>query len=86
MDWGQELKSRSFELSRSKIEYMECNFNTSEITRDTIKLEEKEIASSGCFKYLESIFQSSGDIQQDVTYRMKCEWKKWGAVIEILYD
>ena len=46
-----------------QIKYVECIFSKNEITRDVIKLGSKEVASSGCFKYLEFIFQSSGDIQ-----------------------
>lgn len=44
--WRQELKSQDFE-SRSKTVCMECNFKTNETTRDTLKLEEKEITPSG---------------------------------------
>ena len=77
------MESRGFKLSRNKTEYMECNFSTNEITRNTIKLEEKEIDSSRCFKYLGFIFQSNGNIQQDVTHRMKGGWKKWRAATRI---
>lgn len=48
----------------------EVYFSKNEITRDIIKLEAKETISSGCFKYLNSIFQSSGDIQQDVNHKI----------------
>ena len=40
--------------------------------RVAIMLEEKEIALDRCFKFLRSIFKSSGDTQQDVTNRIKC--------------
>ena len=39
-------------LCRIKTEYMKSNFNINQIMRDNIKLEEKETASIGCFKYL----------------------------------
>ena len=39
--------------------------------RQRIKSEEKEIAPSECFKYFLSIFQSSVDIQQDETHKIK---------------
>ena len=51
-------KSQGFKLSRSKTRYIECNFSTNAILRIIIKLEEKEIATNGCFKYFEYIFQS----------------------------
>ena len=39
---------------------MEFNFSINTILRGTVKLEEKETASSGCFKYLESILRILG--------------------------
>ena len=84
--WRQVLESRGFKWSRSKIEYVECNFSTNEITRNTIELEEKEIAPCECLKYLVFIFQNSGDIQQDVTNGCKCGWKKMEIGYWILCD
>ena len=56
--------------------------------RDTIKLEPRreKIASSECVKCVGFIFQSSGDIQQDVTHRIKCDWLKCRATIGLLCD
>ena len=65
---------------------MKCNFSTNEITRDTIELEEKEITPSRCFKYVGSILQSNKDIQQNLTYRIKCDGQKWRAATRILCD
>ena len=68
------VRARDFKLSWSKAEYMQCNFSTNEITRGTIKLQEKEIASSIYFKYIGSIFKSSENTEQDVTHRIQCGW------------
>ena len=58
--WRQVLESRGFKLRQSKADYMKCNFSTYVITRNTIKLETKEIASTGrftlslCFREVET--------------------------------
>lgn len=53
-------ESRKFKLSPSKVEYMKCNFSLNDIRRGAVKLQEKEIASCGCFKYLGSILRAVG--------------------------
>ena len=46
-----------FKLNQSKTTYIKCNFSTNDITRDTILVEEKEIALSGFFKYFGPYFR-----------------------------
>ena len=55
--------------------------------RGIIKLKEKEIPSSGYFKYLGSIFQRSVHPTR-VTHRIKCGRQKWkyGILYGILSD
>ena len=40
-----------------------------------VKFPEKQISPSRCLKYLASILRSSGDIQQNTTYKIKCRWR-----------
>ena len=47
-----------------------------------INLEEKEIASSGCFIYVGSTFQSCVDIQQYETHKIKCGWHNKDKLLE----
>ena len=60
-----------------------CNISTNAIAKGTMKLEEKDIATNEYFKYFGFIFQSSGDIQQDVTHKIKCGRQKWRATTGI---
>ena len=53
--------------------------------RGPMKLEENEITLNGWFKYLTPIFQSSGDIQQDVTHRIKCGLQNEKRLLNILW-
>ena len=59
---GTRVRVTSFKIKLEQEKYMKCNFSTNLIMRGIIKIKEKEIASSGCFKYLESTFQSSDNI------------------------
>ena len=85
--WRQRLESRGFKLSRSKTEYMECSFNSEgDSNRNAVVLEDKELPPSRYFKYLGSMFQSNGDIDQDVAHRIQCGWLKWRGATGILCD
>ena len=86
--WRQTLECRGFRLSRSKTEYMECHFSGS--TRDggvgVITLDGKEISSTDCFRYLGSIIQRNGELDEDVAHRIKAGWTKWRGASGFLCD
>lgn len=84
--WRRELESKGFKLSRSKTEYMECRFSSTGTNTGTVRLGDKELQSSDCFKYLGSIFQKNGNIDQDVTHRSQCGWLKWRSASGVLCD
>ena len=71
--WRQRLESRGFKLSRSKTVYLECRFGTQRRVNDeVVRLDEKDLSMSECFKYLGSFNQKNGDIDQDVAaHRIK---------------
>ncbi|KAF3659360.1 putative protein FAR-RED IMPAIRED RESPONSE 1-like [Capsicum annuum] len=69
--WRQTLESKGFRLSMSKMEYLECKF--SEVSHESdvvVKLDTHSISKRDSFKYLGSIIQESGEIDEDVTYRI----------------
>jgi len=70
--WRQALEAYGFRLSRSKIEYMECNFNKRR-SRSTlaVKVEDHIIPLVTRFKYLGSIVQNDGEIEADVSHRIQ---------------
>jgi len=85
--WRQRLESRGFKLSRSKTEYLVCRFGTQRGTsNEVVSLDGKDLTMSECFKYLGSIIQKNGDIDQDVTHRIKSGWLKWRAATGVLCD
>jgi hypothetical protein len=38
------------------------------------------------FRYLGSLLQKNGDIDEDVSHRIKASWLKWRQASGILYD
>ncbi|XP_070025154.1 uncharacterized protein [Nicotiana sylvestris] len=69
--WRQTLKYKCFKLSRSKVEYMQCKFNNGrheeevEMKIDTQVIPKRDTYS---FKYLGSIVQGNGEIDEDITH------------------
>jgi len=53
--WRLTLESKGFHLSRSKIEYMECNFSSNIPSEGIMTLDNQVIIKSICFRYLGSI-------------------------------
>nr|XP_009786017.1 PREDICTED: uncharacterized protein LOC104234186 [Nicotiana sylvestris] len=70
--WRQTLESKSFKLSRTKTEYLECKFSDGTHNADVeVKLEAQVIPKRASFKYLGSIIQSNREIDEDVAYRIR---------------
>ena len=70
--WRNTLESKGFRLSRSKTEYMHCNFANIQRRGDLdVKLGNQIIPQVTKFKYLESILlQQDGEIDDDVNHRI----------------
>nr|XP_009608639.1 uncharacterized protein LOC104102593 [Nicotiana tomentosiformis]XP_016440519.1 PREDICTED: uncharacterized protein LOC107766283 [Nicotiana tabacum] len=85
--WRRTLESKGFKLSRTKIEYLECNF--SDVTREEdveLRLDSRVIPKKWSFKHLRSIISSNGEIDEDVTHRIRAGWMKWRSIFGVLYD
>jgi len=76
--WRGTLEAKGFRLSRSKMEYLHCRFSAdkggiaSEVTIEGPILPRVER-----FKYLGSIIQENGEIEEDINHRIKVGWQKW---------
>ncbi|KAF3618970.1 putative pre-mRNA-processing factor 6-like [Capsicum annuum] len=85
--WRQTLESKGFRVSRSKTEYVECKFN--DVRRENevvVKLEAQEVCKRDKFKYLGSVIQSNGEIDEDVSHRIGAGWMKWKLASGVLCD
>jgi hypothetical protein len=56
-----------------------------EFDRD-VRLEGQIVPKRDTFRYLGSMLQSSGDIDEDVCHRIKVGWMKWRQASGILCD
>ncbi|XP_060183440.1 uncharacterized protein LOC132613435 [Lycium barbarum] len=86
-DWRPTLESKGFRLSRTKTEYMECKF--SGVTQESdmeVKIEAQGIPKRESFKYLGSVIQGDGEIDEDVAHRIGAEWMKWRLASGVLCD
>jgi hypothetical protein len=67
--WRQTLESKGFRLSRTKIKYMRCEFSSVRSEDGDVTLAEQVVPRRDTFRYLGSMLQSDGEIDEDVSYR-----------------
>ena len=87
--WRETLESkgfRGFRLSRTKTEYMRCDFGTITREEEDISLKGQVVPRKDTFRYLGSMLQKDGDIDEDVSHRIKAGWMKWWQASGVLCD
>ncbi|KAH0468953.1 hypothetical protein IEQ34_002185 [Dendrobium chrysotoxum] len=84
--WRSTLESKGFRLSRSKTEYMECNFSSNRPSEGIVTLSDQVINKSTHFRYLGSIVQSDDEIDGDIISRIQVGWLKWRNASGLLCD
>ncbi|KAJ7946136.1 Retrovirus-related Pol polyprotein LINE-1 [Quillaja saponaria] len=84
--WRNALESKGLRLSRTKTEYMECNFSKTRGGPNDIILDGQTIPTKDVFKYLGSFIQKDGAIEHDVNHRIKAGWVKWRSASGVLCD
>ena len=70
--WRETLESKDFRL-----EYMRCDFGTTTREEEDVSLEGQVVPRKDTFRYLGSMLQRDGDIDEDVSHRIKAGWMKW---------
>ena len=64
-------------ISRTKIEYLRCNFSGNEQHDDPkVIIREDVVASTNKFKYLGSVIQSNGEIEGNIIHHIQAGWLK----------
>jgi len=85
--WRGTLEAKGFRLSRSKTKYLYCRFSADEGgIAGEVAIEEANIPRVERFKYLGSIIQENGEIDEDINHRIKVGWQKWKNTFGILCD
>jgi Reverse transcriptase (RNA-dependent DNA polymerase) len=74
--WIQILESKCFRLSRTKTEYMRCQFSGENLDDGNVSLDGRVVPMNDTFRYLGLMLQSEGDIDEYVSHRIRAEWVK----------
>jgi hypothetical protein len=84
--WRQTLESKGLGISRANTEYLRCDFSGVGCENGDVSLEGQIVPKRDTFRYLESMLQSNGDIDDDVRHRIKAGRMKWRQASGILCD
>ena len=79
------MESEGFGLSRTKTKYMRCGFSTTR-REEEVSLDGQVVPQKDAFRYLGSMLQKDGGIDEDVNHRIKAGWMKWCQDSGILCD
>jgi hypothetical protein len=74
--WRRTLEAKGFRLSRSKTEYMKCDFSVTTQEEEDVRLDGQVVSKKDTFRYLGSTLQKNGDIDEYVSHRIKADWLK----------
>jgi hypothetical protein len=83
-DWRQTLESKGFRFSKTKIEYMRCQFGGYNSDDENISLDGQIIPMNDIFWYFRSMLQNDGGMDEDISHRIRAEWLKWMQTSGIL--
>lgn len=78
------MESRSFTISGTKVEYMECKFSrTTRRNKHVLQIDSQDIPHINQLWYLRSTFNKDGTFE-DVMHRINAGWSKWKSAYGIL--
>jgi hypothetical protein len=80
------LEVKCFRLSRSKMEYMKYDFSATTQEEGDVRLDGQVVPQKDIFCYLGLILHKNGDIDEDVSHRIKVGWLKWRQASSVLCD
>jgi hypothetical protein len=65
---------------------MNCDFSATTQEKEDVRLDGQVIPKKDTFRYLGSMLQKDGDIDEDVSHRIKTGWLKWRQASGVLCD
>ncbi|KAI8439845.1 hypothetical protein MSG28_001314 [Choristoneura fumiferana] len=84
--WLRELERHGLRVSRTKTEFMECDFGGSEEIGCDILIDSTALPKVSRFKYLGSMLTTDAHIEEDVNHRVNTAWLKWRSLSGVLCD
>jgi hypothetical protein len=82
--WRQTLESKDFRLSKTKTEYIRCQFSGDNLDDGDVSLDGQVIPMNDTFRYLRSMLQNNWWIDENVSHRIRAGWVKWRQASGIL--
>jgi hypothetical protein len=80
------LEAKSFRISRSKMEYMKCDFSATTQEEGDVRLDGQVVSKKDNFRYMGSVLHKDGDIDEVVSHRIKAGWLKSRQASGVLCD
>jgi hypothetical protein len=65
---------------------MKCDFSAMGYEDGDVSLDGQVVPNKDTFRYLGSMLQKEGDIDEDVSHRIKAGWLKWWQAAGVLCD
>jgi hypothetical protein len=84
--WRQTLEAKCFKLSRSKTEYMKCDFSATMQEEGDVRLDGQMVPKKDTFRYMGSMLQKDENMDEDASHRIKAGWLKWRQASYVLCD
>ena len=81
--WRRALGDRGLKISRTKTEYLRLNGGDQ---GEGIKIEQAEVKRVKSFKYLGSYDAENGDMDEEISKRIKSAWYNWKKTSGVLCD
>ena len=85
-EWREALEGKELRISRTKIEYLRCDFSGTTPVEPEVSIDEAVVKSTTKYKYLRSVIQRDEEIDGDVNHRIQASWLKWRAATAVLCD
>jgi hypothetical protein len=86
LELWRTLESKGFRISRTETKYMRCDFGTTISDDVDVSLGGQVVPKKDTFRYLGLMLHIDGDIDEDVSHRIKAGWIKWRQAPGVLYD
>jgi hypothetical protein len=80
------LEAKDFRLIKSKTEYMKYDFGATMLEEGDVRLDGQVVPKKDTFHYLGSMLQKDGNIDEDLSHRIKVGWLKWRQASGVLCD
>ena len=81
-EWRVTLENRGMKISRSKTDYFTTD--TSGDQQATIRLNGEMLKRVKSFKYLGSMVEETGEMGNEVHFRIQCGWNNWRKVSGVM--